>query len=327
MLAAGIPLARALEDLQSQTANRHLRTILTLVAADVRGGVSFSAALAKHPAVFPPLMVAVIKSGEASGQLVDVLERLTFQMEKDAELRGKIKSALLYPLILTVGIIGVLALVIVFVIPQLEDIFLDVGIDLPFVTRLLLALTAFLTHFGIWLAGGLVLLAGTGLALLKNPAVAYQADRAQLRVPVFGPLTGKVAVARMATTATTLLAAGLPLLETLKISQAVVGNRYYSRELVRVARAAETGASLSQTIRAGRIFPPMVANLLAVGEESGNLAETFDSVARYYNRDIDATTRNLTALLEPFLMILMGGGIAFVIAAVLMPIYKLVQTI
>lgn len=327
ILGAGIPLARALEDLHEQTPNRRLRATLAGVAADIQGGLSFSDALAKHPQIFPDLMVAVIRSGEASGKLVDVLDRLRFQMEKDAELRGKIKSALIYPAILTVGIIGVLILILVFVIPQLEGIFADVGITLPLITRILLGTTDFLVSWGVWLGGVLVLLMGALFLIVRQSSVAFYLDRWKLKLPIFGPLSQKVAVARLATTSTTLLTAGLPILETLKIGQSVVGNRFYQRELARVAKAAETGASLAATIRSGRIFPVMLANLLAVGEESGNLAETFAAAAKYYDREIEATTRNLTSLLEPFLMLSMGAGIAFVIAAVLLPIYKLVESI
>ncbi|MEK7461093.1 MAG: type II secretion system F family protein [Patescibacteria group bacterium] len=327
MLDAGIPLSRVLEDIQDQTDNRRLKAALATITADVRGGTSFGDALAKHTDIFPPLIIAIIRSGEASGKLVEVLERLTFQMEKDAELQGKIKSALLYPAILLIGIIAVLALIIVFVIPQLEGIFTDVGVDLPFITRLLLIITHFLIDNGAWLLIGLFIITISIIILLRQARLALAFDRWKLRLPIFGRLQQKAAVARLSTTATTLLTAGVPVLKTLAISQAVVGNRYYEKELMRVAQAAENGASLATTIRAGRIFPVMLANLLAVGEESGNLAETFGSVAKYYDRDIEASTRNLTALLEPLLMLFMGGGIAFVIAAVLLPIYRLVETL
>lgn len=327
MIRAGIPLARALSDLLDQTTNSTLRTVLRKLSIDVRGGTSFSNALRKHREIFPPLMIAMIRSGEASGKLVEVLERLAEQMEKDAKLRSKIISALIYPLILVVGIIGVMTLVVLFVVPQLKKIFLDVGAELPWMTRALLAVTDFLRTYGAGLGVASIISVAAVIVIFRLPGPATWLDKWKLRVPLFGQLSQKIAIARFATTGMTLLSAGLPLIETLRISQEVMGNRYYQDEVNRIARAAEAGQPLAETIRAGRVLPPMVSNLIAVGEESGSLDKTFATIAEFYDREVEATTRNLTTLLEPALMILMGAGIGFLVAAVLMPIYRLVQAI
>lgn len=327
MLHAGIPLARALTDLESQTSNRSLTKIIRALTADIKGGVALSEALAKHPAAFPPLMVSMIRSGEASGKLVEVLERVTEQMQKDADLRGKIKSAMLYPAIILVAIVGVLALIIIFIIPQLKTIFDDAAIELPAITRAILALADFLTSYALVILLLVGILAAVGGWLIKQPGPGLAYDRYKLYMPVFGALSRKVSIARMATTAATLLSAGLPVLEVLKISRDVIGNRYYEKELERITRAAETGTTLSTAIRHGGVFPTIVPNLIAVGEESGKLDETFGAVADFFNREVEATTRNLTTLLEPMIMLMMGAGVGLVVASVLMPIYKLIESI
>lgn len=327
MIRAGIPLARCLNDLEEQTSNSALRNVLHQIAIDIRGGTAFSDALRKHPEAFSPLMIAMIHSGEASGKLVEVLERLALQMEKDADLRGKLQGALIYPLVLTVGIITVMIIVVLFVVPQLQKIFLDVGVELPLLTRILLTIADIVRNYGIIILLALISSIVGVFLLIRQPGPGLFFDKWKIRVPLFGMLSQKIAIARFAATGASLLEAGIPLIDALRISQEVMGNRFFQNEINRVSRAAESGKPLAQTIKSGKILPVMVSNLIAVGEESGNLDTTFKTIATFYDREVESTTRNLTTLLEPALMVAMGVGIGFLVAAVLMPIYQLVQAL
>ncbi len=327
MIKSGLSITGALRSLRDQAENPRLQGILHEVLADVKGGQSLSSALEKHPDLLQDVYVKIIASGEKSGKLDRVLLKLAKDLEKSYDLRGKIRGALLYPAFLLVVMIVVVIVVLVTVIPQLKSMFSDVGVALPITTRMLIGMSDAFTKYW-WLTSIVIILIIAGLWQFgKTESGRTVFDTIKIRVPIFGKLNQKIYMARFCRTLNTLISAGMPILEVFDTLEEVIGNSIYEKAIRQARNKIESGFPVSSALRESPHFPPVVNDLVAVGEKSGNLAFVLRNLTRFFERDVDYMTKNLATMLEPVLLVIMALGVAFIVASVIMPIYGLVQVI
>jgi len=327
MIRSGLSITEALEALKEESENKNFSQQIDKIISDVKGGTNLSAALAMHPQIFNDIYINMTKAGENSGKLDLVLERLAEQLEKDYELTRKIKGALYYPMFVLVALVVVLALVITIIIPQLKNVFDDAGIELPLLTRIIIGISNVLRSHGVYI---LVIIVGLGILLTKATKKGngrLMKDRMMLKIPVIGNLLEKSYISRFTRTFSSLVSSGMPVIDAMEVASDVIGNEVYQKEITILKEEIKNGKSISVTLKSSHLFPKMVGQLSTVGEKSGNLDEVFDKTADFYDRDIDSITANLSSLLEPVLMVIMGIGIGLVIISILQPIYGLVNAI
>lgn len=327
MVRSGLSLVDALNSLKTESLNKTLVGVIDDIVAKVEGGTAFSKALAQHEAIFGDVYVNMVRSGEESGKLDVVLDRLSVHLEKDYDLVRKIQGALYYPAFVMVTMVVVIALVIALVIPQLKAIFDDAGVSLPAITKGMIGLSLFLKNFGLYVLAGVVAFSILALRWQRTRSGKRFFDRWMLKIPIFSMLLKKSYMARFTRTFAALVASGLPLLEVFRSSSMVIGNVLYEEELVLMAKKVETGTAVSVVFKKSTMFPGMIGQLAAIGEKSGNMDEVFDSMADFFEKDVDNITSNLSALIEPILMVVIGIGVGLVVVAVLQPIYGLVNAI
>jgi general secretion pathway protein F len=323
LIAAGIPLVEALTALVDQVEQPRLKKIMGVLKQKVNEGSSLADALKEHPKVFTELYVNMIRAGESSGALDVVLVRLADFTEAQAQLRNKIIGAMLYPAIMVVVGIAIVGILFVVVIPKVTKIFEDMNVTLPWTTRILIALSSFARDY--WY-----------LVLIFIPAFFYGLrrwirtsrgrawwDRTQLRAPVFGELIRMLAISRFAKTLATLLASGVPIITAMDIVKNIVTNTLLSDVIDKARDAIREGESIAAPLKRSGQFPPLVYHMIAIGEKSGQLEEMLQNVAKSYESQVEMRVAALTSLLEPLMIVLMGGGVAFIVFSILMPIMQL----
>lgn len=328
MMRAGLPIMSALRAIEEQTTNKTLKTTVGQIGQDIQGGTNLSQSFAKYPRVFPPVFASVAKIGERAGKLEEVLERLATQLEKDAELVGKVRSAMIYPAFVLSSLIVVIILIMLYVIPQLKVLFDDVALELPLITRILLVTSDLMGRYFALVATVIV---GLGilfrLIIAKSVKVARVAELIRLKIPIFGRLYRQMMMARFTHTLATLLGAGLPMIEAMKTTATTLNSPIYSQSIEAMTKAIESGQPISRLLVADNNFPPMIGHMAAIGEKSGNLDEVLTTIAGFFDQEVEGLTRNLSALLEPILMIIMAIGVGIVVASVIVPIYNLVSAV
>jgi type IV pilus assembly protein PilC len=323
LISAGLPLAKALATARRQVTNKQLQVIIQDISASVEGGSSLSAAFGKHPSVFNQVYVSLVAAGEASGTLDQTLQRIAAQQEKDAAIASKLRGAMVYPAI----VLGVVVLVVVFmlvtVLPQVGKLYADLHRTLPIYTRLLLGLSSFITHF--WYLTIIVFIgAGFGLrAYLKTTKGRYQMDSLKLRLPVVGVLFEKVYMARFARTLGTLLSSGVPVLDGLEVTRRATNNLLLYDAVGRVIEKVRGGKAMSAGLHDEPVFHELVASMVEIGEQAGAIDSMLDKVANYFEDEVDQQVKNLSATIEPVLMVVLGVIVMFIIGSVLFPIYNL----
>lgn len=327
MIKSGLPLVDAFYALEEQTENKYFGTIIHNISEEVKGGKTLSEVLKQYPNVFNTLYISIVKSGEKSGKLDEVLERLSTQLEKDYDLISKIKAAVTYPILVIIAMVGIMFLMLIFVVPQLKQIFSDMGAELPLVTRIILGTSdVMIKYWYFWLIiviGGFLL-----IRMWINTAPGGLAwDRGKLRIPLIGGLIKKIYMARFARTMGTLVASGLPMLEIIETSKEVISNKIYKIAFDNVKKDIENGILLSETLKKQKVFPPMIYHLVAVGEKSGKLDYVLLTMADFFDKEVENSTANMATLVEPILIIVIGAGVGLVVASVIMPMYSLVNTI
>lgn len=327
MVRGGLALIEALNALEEQTENPSFKEAIAKIIDDVRGGMALSKAMAKFPKIFPRLYIAVTESGEKSGKLDQVLDRLADQLQKDYDLITKVKSAITYPIVIVCALIGVVILMLVFVVPKLKDIFSEMGVALPITTRILLGTSDFIVRF--WYIV-IVLIVGIYFAIrfwARSPKGGMTWDRFKIRMPIFGQLARKIYMARFTRTMATLVASGLPMLEIIDTVKEVVGNKVYKVAFEGISKDVESGVTLSKALKKQKIFPPMIYQMVSVGERSGKIDDVLLNIANFYDKEVEASTSNLASLIEPILILIIGAGVGLAIASIIMPIYSLVNVI
>lgn len=324
LINAGLPLARALRTVQDQIKNKKFNEIISAVVASVEGGSSLSNAFAQYPKVFNEIYVALVAAGETSGTLDKALLRLATQQEKDAAIASKIRSAMIYPLIVVALIIGVIIYMLTSVVPQVAALYKDLHKDLPFLTQMLVVVANFLTTF--WWAAIIVIgiLIFVGRNFLKNEKIQLDLDRLKIKLPLVGTLFEKLYMARFARTMNTLLASGIPMLQALDTTKRAISNRVVEADLEHAIVEVRGGKALSAALESRHSFLILVPQMTKIGEESGALDDMMERTASYFEDEVDEAVKNISTTLEPVMMVVLGGMVALVIAAVLFPVYSLV---
>lgn len=323
LINAGLPLMRTISILIEQAEDKKLQSALLGVHAAIESGSAFSAALAAYPDVFPPLMVSMVRVGEAGGFLGQALTSVAETFQGEAELKGKIKSATTYPIIVfSIAIIGVIAMV-TFVVPIFQGMFKNLGSELPIPTQILVTLS----NNMMWILPLMIVLGvAAWLWWVRNrreDRVRRVVDPWRLKMPVFGPLATKIAVARFSRSLSMMLHAGVPLVQALSIVGAASGNWKIEQAVHEIQESVKQGRSFSAPLAKAEVFPPMVAQMAAVGEESGTLADMLASIAEFYENEVDTATEQLTAAIEPILIVGIGIIIGGMVVSLYMPIFSI----
>lgn len=323
LIEAGLPLLRALTILTEQSENPTLREMIEDIKNSVQGGTSFSEAIAKYPEVFDKLYVSMVKAGEIGGVLEIVLDRLATFAEKDAQLRAKVKSAMVYPLIMVVVAVVVITVLMAFVIPQFTELFSQMGAQLPLPTRILIGVSDTIKGFWWAIFGGMIGLYYGLQAWFKTPGGERWRDAMMLKLPVFGELTRKMITARFTRTLGTLIQSGVPILQALSIVKDTTGNVIVGEAMDSVAASVTEGEPLATPLHKLGVFAPMVTNMIAVGEETGALDQMLIRIADNYDMVVEEAVKAMTSLMEPALIVFMGVTVGFVVLALFMPLFDL----
>jgi len=324
LVDAGIPIVGGLEAVAEQVENPALKKAITQVKDAVEGGTSFTLAIAKQNKVFSPLFVSMVRAGEISGHLAEVLQRLAVYMEKSANLQRKVRSACVYPAIVVIMAVVITSILVLTVIPSFKEIFKSMDAQLPLPTQILLSFSDFARR--TFLPGlGLLIL---GVFLFKRKVLQTRPgrlwfDRTMLKIPIFGPLIRKVAIARFARTLSTLVRSGVQILAALEIVSEASGNRVIADALIRVKDSIREGENIAGPLAASRVFPPMVVRMMAVGEQTGRLDEMLAKVADFYEEQVDAAVSGLTSALEPIIICVLGIVVGSIVFAIFLPIFKM----
>jgi general secretion pathway protein F len=323
LVRAGIPLVEAIEALAEQVEKETLVRVLTGIGESLKEGTAFAKCLSAHPKVFPPLYVNMVAAGEASGTLEAVLERLADFMEGQARLKGKITSALAYPVLMTIIAGALVGVLMVAVVPKVTSIFENLGHELPWYTSLLILVSDIVAGYWWLIIGSIV-----GSVYIFRRWVATESGRRswdgfKLSVPLFGRLNLLVAVARFSRTLATLLASGVPLLAAMDIVKNVLGNVVLETVIKDAIGSIREGESISEPLKRSGRFPPMVTHMIAVGEKSGQLEQMLENVSRAYESDVETKVATLTSMLEPLIIVIMGGMVGFIAMAIIMPLVQM----
>jgi len=324
LISAGLPLVQSLEQVRTQTSNKPLQAIISRIIVDVEAGSTLSDAMAKHPKAFDNVYVSLVAAGETSGTLDKSLERLADRQEKDAEIISKVRGALVYPFIVILAMIGVVTFMLVTVLPQVQSLYESLpGAQLPIFTRILLAVSHFITKFW-WL---ILIIIGLLTALTTRWARTGPGkqviDRIKMRLPLLGPLYMKLYMARFARTGATLIGSGIPMLKMLSTTASGINNVHVESSLIKAAEKVKGGKALSDALQNDPNFLPLVPNMIHIGEQSGSLQGMMDKVADYYEKEVDNQIKAISTTIEPVLMIFIGIVALIIVAAILLPIYSL----
>jgi type IV pilus assembly protein PilC len=327
MMKAGMTFSVSLDTLLEQTENPILKETVAQLRRDVAGGLSFSDALAKHPKVFSELYCNMVRAGETGGVLEEILDRLIFITEREVETKSKIGAALTYPLIMVAVAVLVIGFLTVVVFPKFMNVFVSAEIILPLPTRVLLGVSAFFQSYWWIIVGGIggVFLGIKAYSTTEAGGIAI--DRIKLKIPIFGLLIRKLVVSRFARILSTLHNSGVPILNALEIVERIIGNRVIARVVETVRISVREGESLAVPLKMSGEFPPMVVHMVTVGEESGTLDKMLTEVADTYDREVDYALKNLTAALEPVLIVAMGVVVAFIALSLFLPYFEMLKII
>ena len=325
MLKAGIPILRVVDILENQSENPRLKDISRQIGLDVRSGTTFSRSLRRHPDVFSELYCSMVQAGEASGALPQILQRLIYIITHEYQVKTEIRSVMQYPLIVLVSLIAAFVGLITFVIPQFAKVYAKVKVELPLPTRICLVLSKLFNEQWPALLLGLVVVVLAVFLILRTAPGRYGWDRLKLHVPLIGPLLLKSALSRFASIFSILQASGVGILDALKILSGTIGNAAISRELEGVQVHLEQGHGVARPLMAAKYFTPMLINMVAVGEEAGNLDEMLREVSLHYDSEVEYATRRLTTAMGPVLIVAMAFLVGFFALAVYMPMWDLAK--
>ena len=327
MIDAGIPIIKCLDILEGQTKEDAMKMVINATRKDVKSGLSLTDAIAKHPNAFSKLYINMIRAAEIGGILDVILDRLAGFLEKEMEIKGKIKSAMMYPIIV-LNFAGVMVIALfMFVLPRFKEIFLSMNVEMPPVTLALFAVGDWLQKFW-WV----VIIVGIGAYVGfkqydKTAKGHYQIDKYKLKLPIFGDLSLKLSISRFCRTFGTLIASGVPMMRSLEIIGETSGNAVLAEAIANARTSIREGAKISQPLASSGLFPSMVTHMVDVGEETGRLSEMLCKVADFYDDEVDAMVKGLTSLIEPILIVSMGVLVGFIAISVMTPIFKLVSSI
>lgn len=323
MLSAGMPIVASLEALEEQTDNQNFKLVIRHIKSNIENGSAFSDSLRQFPSIFDDLYANMVRGGETGGQLAETIGRLAGFLESSARLRKKVKSAMTYPTVVLCLAIGIAAAMITFVVPVFVQMFADFKATLPAPTQFLVNLSNFMRKNGAFVLVGLVVAIILFKKWKSTPAGAYTFDQFVLKTPVFGELTKKVAAARFARTFGQLIRSGVPILSALEIVSGATGNKVAEKVILNARQAVEKGEPLSNAMLNQTVFPPMLVRMLQAGEKTGKIDEMMDSIADFYDGEVENMLSALTSLLEPLLMVFLGTIVGGIVVCMFLPIFKM----
>lgn len=327
VLGAGVPLLTCLRLMAKQAANDRLRNILMAISDDIESGSDLSEAMAHYPNVFSALYVNMIRAGEASGQLEATLNRIAALQEYELETRERVKAATRYPKLVVGTLVAAFFVVVSFVIPTFAKIFKEFGSELPLPTRIMIALDKFIKNYwAVSILGGVIFVVALVWWLRTKPG-RYWYDWLKVHIPVFGSLITKFILSRFSRIFATLNASGLPIMNTLEISTETIGNVFYARTLQRVTQEVRRGENLSDALAQAGIFPPLLHQMVSVGENTGKLDEVLGKVSDYYDQDVDYAIKRFSTLIEPLLLMILAGFVLFFALSIFLPLWDLARVV
>ncbi len=322
---AGIPIIDGLRDLRTHIPNPRFREVLSSLVEDIEGGKMLSQGMSAFPSIFSPVFVSLVRAGEQSGRITDVFENLSNSLKWQDELASQTRRLLIYPSFVLVVVLSVMMFLLVFLVPQVVSLLKNMGLALPLQTRILIAVSEFATKYWyLILLLPVLAAAGLGAAIRTNPQAAYVFDQLKLRIPVIGPILQKIILARFANFFALMYQSGITILDALKTSEGVVGNRVIASALQRVGQQINAGESLSDTFQNLGIFPPLVVRMMRVGETTGALDSALQNINYFYSRDVKDSVENALKLLEPTLTLVLGLLLMLVLYSVLTPVYDVI---
>ena len=328
MIDAGVSLVRALDVLSNQTQDPKLKKILLDIGEKVEGGESLSRAMQRHPKAFSNLFIGLIKAGEVGGILEESLQRLSIFLEKDVELRRKVKSAMTYPILIAIMAVGIVTFLVTWFVPQWVAILTDLGLkgdQLPGPTKLLIGISNVVGHYGHYVVIGIIIYIFAIRAFKSTRFGLRVMDRIKLKMPVFGKLHHKVCLARFSRTMATLLTSGVPILQAMETVAGTIGNSIMSDALLESRARIREGDRIGDPLEASKLFPPMVVHMIAIGEESGSLDFMLSKIADFYDDEVDAAIASLTAAIEPIMIVSLGFVVGFIVIAMFMPLVDVIS--
>jgi type IV pilus assembly protein PilC len=327
LISAGLPLLRSLRTLGKQEKDANLKKIMAGLSESVEGGTTFSEALSQHPKAFNKLYVNMVKAGELGGVLEIVLTRLAEFAEKSQRIKGKVTSAMVYPLVVLTIAVGIVTFLMLFIVPKFEAIFKDMlgGRPLPFITQMIMDLSRFIQGNFLLIAGVIIVAVFATRFAMKMPGVAAAVDNYKLKIPLFGDMLTKTSVARFSRTLGTLVSSGVPILQALNITRDTAGNLRVSKAVESIHDNVKEGESMVTPMEASGIFPPMVVSMVQVGEETGQLPDMLTKVADVFEEEVDNAVSGLTSLLEPVMIVLLALVVGTIVVALFLPLITIIQ--
>ena len=327
MINAGLPLVQGFDALAEQQENKTFKAMLQDIKAEVEGGSTFAEALKKYPKQFDTLYINMVAAGEISGTLDEVMRRLAAYMEKAQRLRRKVKGALTYP-ITVLGIAAlVLSIILIFVIPVFQKLFAESGQALPLPTQMVISLSMFVKSYFIVIIAGCILLSFLFKKFHSTSKGRFLIDRSLLRLPIFGPLLKKVAVSKFTRTLGTLINSGVPIIDALNVAAGTAGNKIVEDAIYKVRISISEGRTIAQPLREADIFPNMVVQMISIGETTGALDHMLNKIADFYDEEVDTAVDALTSMIEPLMIVFLGGTIGSIIIAMYLPIFKMASVV
>jgi len=324
LIGAGIPISQSMHILEEQTENKRLKRAVTEITSDIEGGLSLSTAMEKQKNIFSPLYASMIKAGEVGGILDQTLEKVADEIEKEHELVAKIRGAMAYPSVILLAMLGVVIYMITNIVPQIGKVFTEMGGQLPATTRFLMATSRIVSSYGIFIFFGLVALFIFARRMIKTkPDVRYRWHQFLLKIPVIGKLMKKLNIARFTRTLGSLMSSGVTVLEAMEVSSDAIQNEVFKREIKQAAEKVKNGSELAEPLKNSRVFPIIVPQMISVGEETGTMDAILKKLAEFYEKEADNTVKNLSSLLEPIMMIIIGLGVGFIVISIITPIYQM----
>jgi type IV pilus assembly protein PilC len=327
LIDAGLPILKSLHVLKEQEKSKALKEVIVNLADAVEGGSTFSEALSRHPKVFSKLFINMVRAGEAGGVLDEVLNRLAEFMEKSHRLKARIKSAMVYPTLVLFFALGIVSFLVTVVVPKFSEIFLDMEIDLPAMTSMLIQVSDFSKQRWYLFVLGFALLVVLFKWAYRSQKGKFTLDKFILKMPIFGDLILKVTIARLTRTLGTLISSGVPILKALTIVRETIGNEVIVRAITLIHDSIREGESIVGPLRQSQVFPPMVAGMVDVGEQTGNLAEMLIKIADTYEEEVEVAVQGLTSVIEPVLIVTLAVIVGFIVIAMFLPLIKLMQGI
>lgn len=326
MIRSGLALDKSLKTLSLQTKNYKLKTILEDLTKSTESGISFHESLQKYESIFGSLTVSMVKAGEISGKLEDVLKQIYLQIKKGNELKSKVKAAMVYPIIVIVAMIGIAVVMFIFVIPKITSLFDQIQAELPIATKVLISISNFTVNNGLYVFITFALAIFLLVSSFKNKKIKYGYHKIFLMLPVFGEIIKKINLAKFARTLSSLIKTDIPIVKTLNITSGVVTNLVYRKALKESADNIKSGASLTDILnKYPNLFPPVIIQMVAAGEETGSLDTILEELALFYEEEIDQIMKTLPSIIEPLLILMLGVGVGAMAVAIIMPMYSLTE--